>query len=122
MSKIKSELQDIVAEVYAGNVELEWCYVKITFVGLGMYINSFKVTRSKKSGELVVYPPSHFHKARGLTSTVEFDKSQLQLWFLIERIAVQAYFSWIENDGDFNESIAIGSKYAELYERTETSF
>lgn len=122
MSAIKSELRDIVAEVYAGNVDLEWCYVKISFIGLGMYINSFKVTRSKNFEGYVVYPPSHSQRGRGLTPSVEFDKSQLQLWSVIERTALQAFTTWKESEGDFNTAIAKSSDYVELFKRTDSKF
>lgn len=88
---LPATLTDIEASVYHGNFEKDMYFVKITFVGIGVYINSFSVMPTKfvdSDARWWVQPPKH-RQARGWTPTVDFDKSY-GLWSIIEEKAIKA--------------------------------
>lgn len=86
----------IEAVVYYHDPNKERYFVKITFVELGMFINSFSVQPSKYEGQpLWVQPPKH-RQRNGFTPTVDFDKSY-PLWEVIEQKALEAV-------GQFNDT------------------
>ena len=83
-------LQEIEADVYYGDADKDRYYVKITFVGTGMYINSFSVQPSKYENQPYwVQPPKHLQRGKGWTPTVDFDKSY-PIWNVIEHKALEA--------------------------------
>ena len=83
-------LQEIEADVYFGDLEKDRYYVKITFVGMGIFVNSFSFMPSKFENQPYwVQPPKHLQKGKGWTPTVDFDKSY-PLWEEIERNATEA--------------------------------
>lgn len=114
MSETRFVLNDVVAEVYTGNLEMDWCYIKITFIGLGMYINSFKVTASTEYEGYAVYPPRHIQKGRGLVKSVEFESKQ-NFGKVIEQLALRAAEIWREDDGDTKNAIVKMSDFNGLF-------
>lgn len=76
------------AEVYHSQPENDRYFVKVSFLGTGMYINSFAVMPGKFDKPYFVRPPQHW-QGRGYARTVDFDKSQ-QLWHIIEKKALAA--------------------------------
>ncbi len=81
---------DIDAEVYAHDEDKNRFYIKVTFNGLGMYINSFAVLPSKfENQEYWVQPPTH-RQGTGYKATVEFDKTHYATWNIIEKKCLQA--------------------------------
>ncbi len=83
----------IEATVYHSNPVKDNYYVKIAFLGTGMYINSFSVQPSKfESKPYWVQPPKHWQGNKWVP-TVDFEKSY-DLWKIIETKcldAVKAY-------------------------------
>ncbi len=71
------------AEVHYSDPIKNFYYVKVIFLGTGLYINSFSVKPSKKNGELWVERPK-FQKGRAWISHVDFDKSS-DLWRIVEQ-------------------------------------
>ena len=87
----------IEAEVYFYDHTKERFFVKITFVGMGMYINSFSIQASKfENQEYWVQPPKH-RQGKGWTPTVDFDKGY-QLWHIIEKKAVEAVKYYLSDE------------------------
>lgn len=82
------EAEDIEAEVYQCDKAKDRYFVKVTFVGIGMYINSFSVMPSNYGGYWV-QPPKH-RKGANWGDTVEFDQKHYPLWGIIERKALDA--------------------------------
>lgn len=79
--EIESSL--IEAEAYHCDLANERHFVKVTFLGAGMYINSFAVMPSKFENQpLWVQPPKH-RQRNGYVPTVDFDKSY-PLWQIVE--------------------------------------
>lgn len=79
----------IEAEVYVHDKSKNRFFLKITFVEMGMWINSFTVQPSKYEGhDWWVQPPKH-RQSKGWTETVDFDKSY-QLWNIIQKKSIQA--------------------------------
>jgi len=86
----------IEAEVYFSDPVKERYFVKITFLGTGMYINSFSVQTSQFEGKPYwVQPPKHRQGARWVP-TVDFDKSY-DLWQIIEIKALSAVEDYRNN-------------------------
>ncbi len=81
------EAEDIEAEVYQADKAKDRYFIKVTFVGTGMYINSFSVMPSNYGGYWV-QPPKH-RKGVRWGDTVEFDQSY-PLWEIIQRKALDA--------------------------------
>ena len=80
---------DIEAEVYASDDKNRF-YIKVTFNGIGMYINSFAVLPSKfENQEYWVQPPAH-RQGAGWKPTIEFDKTHYPTWNIIEQKCLQA--------------------------------
>lgn len=84
---IHPELID--AEVHYSDPEKSFYYVKIIFLGTGLYINSFSVKPSKRDGELWVERPKFKVGGFKYMSHVDFDKS-LELWKIVEKKALKA--------------------------------
>ena len=87
-------LSDIEIEVYYAKPDEDKYFIKVKFVGLGMYINSFSVQPSENNSEYAVYPPSHKQKDKRTggfkwASTVDLEKEH-PLRLLIERRAIEA--------------------------------
>jgi hypothetical protein len=83
------EPSDIDVEVYAHDPNKERFFLKVTFNGMGMFINSFSVQPSKfENQEHWVQPPTH-RQGQRWTQTVDFDKSY-PLWNIIEKKSFQA--------------------------------
>lgn len=79
----------ITAEVYFCDPEKERFFVKVSFEGTGMWINSFSVTTSKYEGmEWWVQPPAH-RQGGGFVPTVDFAKG-FPLWKIIQDKAIEA--------------------------------
>lgn len=79
----------IEATVYTHNPVKDMYYVKIAFLGTGMYINSFSVQKSQyESNPYWVQPPKHYQGNRWVT-TVDFETS-CDLWKIIEFKALEA--------------------------------
>lgn len=88
---LPTTLTDIEAIVYYGNLEKDMYFVKITFIGIGIFINSFSVLPSKftdTNKQWWVQPPKHRQVGRW-AGTVDFDKSY-GLWPIIEEKAIEA--------------------------------
>ena len=87
--KMKIEADLIEVSVYHYNPVKKNYYVKVSFIGTGMYINSFSVSQSKfDSKPWWVQPPKHFQGNRWVT-TVDFDMNY-DLWKIIETKAIDA--------------------------------
>lgn len=83
------EPEFIEAEVYHAQADQEHFFVKVTFVGMGMFINSFTVRPSKFEDQTWwVQPPKH-RQGKGWTATVDFDKSY-PTWGIIEQKVAEA--------------------------------
>jgi hypothetical protein len=81
---------DIEAEVYAHDEGKDRFFIKVTFNGLGVYINSFAVLPSKfENQEYWVQPPAH-RQGSIWKPTVEFDKTHYATWNIIEQKCLQA--------------------------------
>lgn len=81
---------DIEAEVYAHDEDKNRFYIKVTFNGIGMYINSFSVLPSKfDDQDYWVQPPAH-RQGTVWKPTVEFDKTHYATWNIIEKKCLQA--------------------------------
>lgn len=79
----------IEAEAYYYDSAKDRYFIKVTFLGTGMYINSFSVQPSKFEGQpLWVQPPKHRQRG-GYAPTVDFDKSY-PLWKIVEEKAIEA--------------------------------
>jgi hypothetical protein len=79
----------IEAEAYYYDPAKDRFFIKITFLGTGMFINSFSVQPSKfEDKPYWVQPPKH-RQGGGWTPTVDFDKSY-PLWGIIEDKAINA--------------------------------
>jgi hypothetical protein len=83
------EAQFIDVQAYHCDLSKERHYVKVTFAGMGMFINSFSVQPSQFENQpLWVQPPKHRQRG-GFVPTVDFDKSY-PLWQIIEHKARDA--------------------------------
>lgn len=79
----------IEVSVYHYNPVKQNYYVKVSFLGTGMYINSFSVSNSKfEDRPLWVQPPKHYQGNKWVT-TVDFDRNY-DLWKIIENKAIEA--------------------------------
>jgi hypothetical protein len=79
----------IEAEAYYYDPAKDRFFIKISFLGTGMYINSFSVQPSKYEDKPIwVQPPKH-RQGSGWTPTVDFVKSY-PLWRIIEQKAIEA--------------------------------
>lgn len=79
----------IEATVYHHNPVKEQYYVKIAFLGTGMYINSFSVKKSQyPSKPFWVQPPQHWQGNKWVP-TLDFDRNY-DLWKIIETKSLQA--------------------------------
>lgn len=102
-----STLQDIEASVYYGDLSNDRYYVKIAFVGIGIYVNSFSVMPSKfENQHYWVQPPKHLQKGKGWTPTVDFDKSY-PIWEEIERKAIEAVELYKSQDSSLTQKPVI---------------
>ena len=81
-------ISDVEATVYYGDLKQDRYFVKISFIGTGVHINSFSVTKSQFNDGWWVQPPKH-RQGQRWTSTVDFDKSY-PLWEEIEKRAIRA--------------------------------
>lgn len=100
-------LQEIEANVYFGDLSNDRYYVKITFVGIGIYVNSFSVMPSKfENQHYWVQPPKHLQKGKGWTPTVDFDKSY-PIWEEIERKAIEAVELYKAQDSSPTKDVVI---------------
>ena len=100
-------ISDIEATVYYGDTQQDRHFVKISFVGAGVHINSFSVSKSQFNDGWWVQPPKHRQGSR-YTSTVDFDKSY-PLWQLVEQRAIEAVELYVR--GGKPESKATPQKY-----------
>ena len=82
------EFTDIEAEVYHADFTKRRYFVKVHFVGMGMYINSFSVQPSIREKGLWVSPPTHPQGGK-YTTTVDFDKNK-PLWRVVEKKSLEA--------------------------------
>lgn len=100
-------LNNIEASVYYGDLSTDRYYVKITFVGIGVFANSFSVMPSKFENQPYwVQPPKHLQKGKGWTPTIDFDKSY-GLWEIIERKALEAVELYKREDSSPAKDIVI---------------
>ncbi len=76
-------------EVHYSDPEKNFYYVKIIFLGAGLYINSFSVKQSKRDGKLWVERPKFRIGGNKYMSHVDFDKSS-ELWKIVEQKALKA--------------------------------
>lgn len=83
-------LTEIEASVYYGDLAKDKYFLKISFIGLGIYANSFLVQPTKFDAESKwwVQPPKHKQGSKW-TATIDFDKTY-PLWAEIEKKAVDA--------------------------------
>lgn len=96
------EEADIDAEVYAHDPNKNRFFIKVSFNGIGMYINSFSVLESKfENQEYWVQPPAHF-QGKGWKPTVEFDKTHYPTWNIIEQKCLQAAKDYIGEEERVN--------------------
>src|SRR5579884_1701820 len=79
----------IEAEVHHADLKNDFYYVKINFLGTGMFITSFVVKRSKYDDQPLWVQPPKFKRGVKWTGHVEFDKSS-ELWAIIEEKAREA--------------------------------
>jgi len=94
-----TKIDTIEASVYYADVKKDRYFVKISFFGTGMYINSFKVQPSKYEGQKYwVQQPTH-QQGGGWTPTVDFEKEH-PLWEVIEQKALDAVNAYKENGSD----------------------
>lgn len=83
----------IEATVYHHNPVKEQYYVKIAFLGTGMYINSFSVKKSQfPSKPYWVQAPQHWQGNKWV-ATVDFDRN-FDLWKIIETKSIDAVMSF----------------------------
>lgn len=102
-----TSLQEIEANVYYGDTSKDRYYVKITFVGIGVYANSFSVMPSKFEDQPYwVQPPKHLQKGKGWTPTIDFDKSY-PIWEEIERKAIEAVELYKQNDSPTTKDVVL---------------
>ena len=83
----------IEAEAYYKDPAKERYFVKITFIGLDMFINSFVVQPTRFEGQPMWVQEPRYMRQRRWVSHVEFNKHS-KLWQIIEdkaRAAVEAY-------------------------------
>jgi hypothetical protein len=91
-------LNNIEAKVYHADLSKDSYFVKVTFEGLGLFINSFSV-RPSEYGGYWVQPPKHYQR-KGWTATVDFDKS-FGLWQIVESKVLEAVANY---SGDKNQT------------------
>lgn len=91
----------VTADVHYADPKKERYYVRITFEGIGLYINSFSVMPSKRDDLMWVQQPK-FRTGSRYMSHAEFDKSS-ELWQIIEYKAREAVDNY-KADNNFNGS------------------
>lgn len=109
------KLIDIEIVVYYAKPDEDKYFIKVIFVGLGMYINSFSVMPSENNNEYAVYPPSHrqMDKRTGgfkWTPTVDLEKEH-PLRLLIEQRAIEAVGQYKLDNPDRVKKIAKKSAF-----------